>query len=172
MRGDHGERLIPGDRYIVVRRPVIAHRLRQPALLFQPVIAVLRQLGHGVRGEEFAVTCAWSARMRRPWRRSRRTRKNSCAWDQARRSRDSRSRPAGSSTAAPWNPSRRCFAHAAPLRWHATHPNRPPGSHTARKRCPAVPQRAVPRTAMATIRAWFQFSSAMHRCRTDLHPPN
>ena len=40
MRADHCESVVPAGRLIVICRAVVAHRLRQASLLFQPVIAL------------------------------------------------------------------------------------------------------------------------------------
>lgn len=52
MLSCHGERLMPGDRHIRVTGRVVAHRLHQPALIFEGEVGPARQLGHGVGGEE------------------------------------------------------------------------------------------------------------------------
>ncbi len=51
---DQLERVLPADRDVVVRIGVVDHRLGQPALVLQVVVAPAGQLGHRVRGEELA----------------------------------------------------------------------------------------------------------------------
>src|SRR5882757_4030990 len=47
------EGLNPSDRHIVVRRNIIAHRLRQTPLLLQPIVTSLFQFTDSVSRKEF-----------------------------------------------------------------------------------------------------------------------
>ena len=52
LRGDEGERVVPGDRLIVRRSRTQHHRMREPPLLAEPVIALSGKLRHAVAGKE------------------------------------------------------------------------------------------------------------------------
>ena len=52
LLGDDRERPLPGHRLVPVRALRQVHRLRDPALLAQPVAAAAGQVGQRVRGEE------------------------------------------------------------------------------------------------------------------------
>jgi hypothetical protein len=52
VSGDHRERVVPTDRDVAVGRRLVSHGLGEPPLLLQPVVAVLREFGHGVRRKE------------------------------------------------------------------------------------------------------------------------
>ncbi len=54
LAADQCERLIPTDRHIVVGRGIVAHRLRQPPLLLQPVVTFLFQFADRVGRKELA----------------------------------------------------------------------------------------------------------------------
>src|ERR1700733_4294135 len=56
MRADHCESVVPAGRLIVICRAVVAHRLRQASLLFQPVIALPFQFADRVGRKELGVT--------------------------------------------------------------------------------------------------------------------
>ena len=51
---DQRERLVPAARHVVVAGRVVAHRLGETALHFQPVIRLLHEFGHRMLGEELA----------------------------------------------------------------------------------------------------------------------
>ncbi len=50
--GDLREGRVPAHRHVVIGGGVVTHRLGQPALPFQPVVAVLRQQADAVRGKQ------------------------------------------------------------------------------------------------------------------------
>ncbi len=50
--GDQGEGVVPAYRLIVIGRRVVAHRLGQPPLILEPVVALAGQLAHRVGGEK------------------------------------------------------------------------------------------------------------------------
>ena len=56
--GDQGKGGVPTDRLVMIAGGVIAHRLGQAALVFQPVIALLTQLADAVTGEKGGVHTA------------------------------------------------------------------------------------------------------------------
>ena len=58
LAADLGEGLLPRDRHVAVARGVVAHRLRQPAGLFEVVVVQLAQLRKGVLREELGVGAA------------------------------------------------------------------------------------------------------------------
>ena len=55
---DQRERVVPGDRLVVGGAGAQHHRLGEPALLAQPVVGALRELGDRVRGEELRADAA------------------------------------------------------------------------------------------------------------------
>ena len=50
--GDQGKGIVPAYRLVVIGRRVVAHRLGQPSLILEPVVALGSQLAHRVGGEE------------------------------------------------------------------------------------------------------------------------
>ncbi|MCY1408716.1 hypothetical protein D9M71_240440 [compost metagenome] len=56
--GDQCKSVVPTDRFIAVRFGVVAHRLGQATLVFEPVVALLQQRSDAVSGEEFGVDTA------------------------------------------------------------------------------------------------------------------
>ncbi|MNF69502.1 hypothetical protein D3C84_513880 [compost metagenome] len=53
--GDQREGVVPTDRFIAVRFGVVAHRLGQATLVFEPVVALLQQRSDAVLGEELCI---------------------------------------------------------------------------------------------------------------------
>ncbi|MNZ16509.1 hypothetical protein D3C78_334860 [compost metagenome] len=58
LSGDQGKGCIPGDRLIAVAGRVVDHRFGQAALVFQPVVALLKQRADAVAGEEGRIDSA------------------------------------------------------------------------------------------------------------------
>jgi hypothetical protein len=52
-KGHQRERIVPGDRQVLVAGGVIDHRVGQAAVLFQLVVRLRQQFRHGVGGKEF-----------------------------------------------------------------------------------------------------------------------
>ncbi|MNZ88255.1 hypothetical protein D3C78_1071430 [compost metagenome] len=59
MFGDQRERGVPTDRLVAIGLGVIAHRLGQAALIFEPVVALLQQGRDAVFGEKFGIDTAF-----------------------------------------------------------------------------------------------------------------
>ncbi|MNX82206.1 hypothetical protein D3C86_1139280 [compost metagenome] len=59
MLGDQGECVVPADRLVAIGLGVIAHRLGQAALIFEPIVALLQQRSDAVFGEELGVDTAF-----------------------------------------------------------------------------------------------------------------
>ena len=59
LLGDQREGGVPGDGHIAIGGRVIAQRLGQPALVFEPVVALLQQRGHAVASEESGIDAAF-----------------------------------------------------------------------------------------------------------------
>ncbi|MNM58733.1 hypothetical protein D3C81_699720 [compost metagenome] len=59
LAGDQGEGGVPGDRLVAVAGRVVDHRFGQPALILQPVVALLKQRGDAVAREERGVDTAF-----------------------------------------------------------------------------------------------------------------
>src|SRR3546814_1817362 len=54
MPADQRESVVPAHRHIMIGRGVVAHRLGQPALHFEPVIGLRHQVGDAMLGKKFA----------------------------------------------------------------------------------------------------------------------
>src|ERR1700722_15805929 len=134
MRADHCESVVPAGRLIVICRAVVAHRLRQASLLFQPVIALPFQfadrLGRKELGRHLSL-CEFKGvgfrAVLAELKRASMLRIRPCA------SLGSRSRPAGSSTAASLSLSAERSARAAPGRRREARPSPRQGFYMARR---------------------------------------
>ena len=96
LLGDDGEGALPGDGLVAVGALGQVHRVREPALLAQPVAGAVGQVGHGCAAKNSGVTrrrVASSATALAPF--SQNSAVCRCVAARARRSPGSRSRPSG-----------------------------------------------------------------------------
>ena len=74
LPADHRKGVFPTDRLVAIAGLVVAHRLRQPALRFEPVVGLLAELGNRVLARRNPHRPDFlSLPRQRPSRRSRRT---------------------------------------------------------------------------------------------------
>ncbi|MND40993.1 hypothetical protein D3C80_317420 [compost metagenome] len=59
MPGDQGECVVPTDRLVAISLGVVAHRLGQAALVFEPIVTLFQQRSDAVFGEEFGIDTAF-----------------------------------------------------------------------------------------------------------------
>ena len=138
-RGDQREGVVPRDRLVVVGARGPVHRLGEPALLAEPVLAALGQLGDRVLGEERAVrrgaAVASQATALAPF--SQNSKRDGACAARARRSPGSRSPPCWLSRSSVRTPRRSpiwsCTWRSEPM--HRRAGRRPPGRAASTRSC-------------------------------------